>query len=238
MSDLVKIENTTPMEIDGLEGFGVRVATVKLTQGMTKGEDVQPGVWMNTMDGSTSKEITVIPLAITVNRSFYPAGTTDFSGPPICFSNDGIRPSSNCEQQQATLCGNCSKQKWGPNKQKPECSKGYRLLALTAEDLLPVNMYFRKSATKPFEMFGELLKAKIVSARNKGQGNLNLRDFQITIGIKTITEKGKYYVPVFKEVKPHGKDVEAEYVHYTSRNIVLSDENELEQELEENFEQV
>lgn len=88
---------------------------------------------------------------------------------PDCYSNDGIRPAADAEDQQSQLCANCEQNVWGSKMsdagtKMKACSDQKRLAIISADDESPEPEVYLYTVTPAeltaFRTYGNLLASK------------------------------------------------------------------------------
>jgi hypothetical protein len=103
----------------------------------------------DTGDLAPSIEVVIVDYSRNVNKVFYEAAfDEDVSGPPDCYSNDGIKPAADSPQPQHTNCAACPQNQWGAkiNKEtgkKTKACADTRRLAVVKPDAIDEPMLLR-----------------------------------------------------------------------------------------------
>jgi hypothetical protein len=138
-------------ERDGLDAFGdlkpdeMILPTMKLVQGTSREADpTQAGNFYNTVTKDYKAVLTVAVLAVKRSRSLFKEG--DFDAPPLCASDDAVRPREQAEIDEGpdvkTLtgpdCNVCPFAQWGTARggkgRGQACQLAYNLLCLDLDD--------------------------------------------------------------------------------------------------------
>ena len=85
-------------------------------------------------------DVLIIDVNPHESRTFFPNGyDPDDSSPPLCFSDNGVAPSSRAQEPQSETCAVCPRAEWTSvseltGKRKPACSKRQKFAVLVMDD--------------------------------------------------------------------------------------------------------
>lgn len=218
--------------------FALKPATININQPSTQAEGATRGLLRISETGEQFEEMQVALLLMPVEqRSYYVGEPGQLNRSPdnlMCFSRDMIRPDTKAKDPQASFCKSCPKQdwtKWRETKQKadiPGCDAYYYALLVDTVYKLPLQMFIRSTAKKPFEA-GMLELARTFTKMKAQGGNPNIFDIKFRIGTKQIqTGKNISWIPTFSNFKAIEDEDRAAfgdiYLQYTNRNTPSDEE--------------
>jgi hypothetical protein len=181
---------------DGFMPSDLVLPRLRIQQPTSKGE-ARPGTFVDALTGQEHGELRVTFLRVTRGRVLWVEGFDE----PQCKSRDGRVPDPRVEHPPSDRCTAehagrlkpvCPQAQWGPNDQKPACHETMTLLGINVADGAPFLLAVHGSALKSARKF-----ISAVALRRR-----NLRDASITLRLSACDgRQGKYYVPVFADLK-------------------------------------
>jgi hypothetical protein len=222
----------------GSKLFQLKPATININQPSTQAEGAIKGLLRVSESGDQYESMLVTLLLMPVEqRSYYVGEPGQLNRSPdnlMCFSRDMIRPDGKAKDPQAAFCKSCPKQDWTKWREThakadiPGCDAYYYALMVDTVYKMPLQMFIRSTAKKPFEAGMQQLARTF--AKLKAQGtNPNIFDIQFTLGTKMIqTGKNQSWIPTFSDFKAiSAEDREAFgdiYLQYINRNVQSDEE--------------
>lgn len=211
---------------EGLEDFDMQedgaIPRIGIVQPTSKVAGTH-GYFREVLSGLEHESLAIRILKFSKGRVMF---SDDMGEPPLCRSNDNVRPDVRVENPPADLCARCPNSRFSSDGTPPACNKTFNLLALD-DDGMPFWISFKSSALKPTK---ELLSTLNLHLRKK---KLNLRDAMVTITTKRMEGKGVYYVPVFSSQIIYKPDPEADLLYEAFRAKTI-DETYQEEEDKKN----
>jgi len=222
---LVPVRDCEHEEYEGDEdGFlqeDLSIPRWKIIQPTNRIEGAKVGTFRNALTGLEREKMeNIVFLRRQNGRILFPKD--DFSGERECFSYDGLAPareeiiaktgnepkSECCVKKiggQKIVCCSCAM--WNnddknedTSNRAPMCKEVITFLGVDKE-MFPLWLSFHGTAIPVVKKLISSIYLQKKQAAVKGK-SLHLRDFRMTIGLKLqITEKGKFYVPVFEKVE-------------------------------------
>jgi hypothetical protein len=227
--------------------FKLKPATVNICQPTTTAEGSIPGKLRISDTGDLYDSMFVALLLMpTEERQWYIGDKGQLNRSPenlMCFCRNVVRDNQRRELQgpdikakspQSMRCSSCSKSDWGPwfdgtpsfpakaKELLPECDNYYKALMIDTKFRMPLSMYFRSKAKKPFEQGMQILSRKFAMLKSEGK-NPNIFDIGFTLSTeKIITGKAVSYVPKmtnFREITPEERaEFGNIYLQYANRS--------------------
>lgn len=202
-TELVQVKPAGALAIggEGLEGFTLKPATMKLVQNTTNEEGAVKGKLFDTLSKSNFDSMKVVLLSIRGGRVYFPPGG-DLGADPICRSDDGIVPSPNAQVPQSAKCATCDHgaKMWAAYKstgQKPDCQEKFRILFIDRESGLPYNMTIGGKTISALKKLKDAIFRDVISSRAKGVVR-SIYDYSVEIKPVSVTgRKGTYYELAF-----------------------------------------
>lgn len=228
----------------GSKLFQLKPATININQPSTQAEGAIKGLLRVSETGDQFEKMDVTLLLMPVEqRSYYVGEPGQLNRSPenlMCFSRDMIRPDAKANDPQAPLCKNCPKQDWTRWREThakadiPGCDAYYYALLVDTVYKMPLQMFIRSTAKKPFE--AGMLQLARTFAKLKATGEKpNIFDIKFTIGTKQITTgKNISWIPTFSDFKKISDDEREAfgdiYLQYVNRNTPSDEEAQAEAE--------
>lgn len=212
----------------GSKLFRLQPATININQKTTQAEGAIPGKLRITETGQQFDDMTVTLLVMPEERFDYYVGEAGnlnrskdnlmcFARPEEGSSGTPIRPHKNAKFPQAVSCSTCPKKdwtKWRQTKKKediPPCESFYYAVFIDTVYKLPLRMYVRSKARKPFEAGMQELARKLKLMQSQGL-NPNIFDIKFKLGTeKILTNNLPSYVPKLSEFKVITDDEKAAF---------------------------
>jgi hypothetical protein len=208
MSELVPVPQT-PTAIQqygqGLEGFSLKPAVMKLVQRTTTDEGAVPGKMFDTLSKNNFDAVTVVPLSIRMGRVLFPPGG-ELGAEPLCRSDDGVVPSPNATSPQSPTCATCDHgpKMWARFKStgvKPDCQDKYRLMFVLRDSGLPYYMTVSGKSITNLKSLKDAIYRDVISEKMKGNV-LSIYDYSFDVKPVFIQgKKGSYYVLSFVNLR-------------------------------------
>lgn len=224
--ELVQVEQSPPVNTGLLAyqeqlastGLGnvvrLKPSAIKLLQNTTLDlKGAKAGQFLDVQMGIGMDELKVVLLGVGNTRAYYPEGA-EMNGPPLCKSDNGLKPSEYSEVKQATNCKNCRHAKWIKGAGSA-CKGALRALVVVCnEELegLPRFISFKGVSIPPFRELLERMNTDMFMRNRKGELP-QVFDYMFTLQSKRATsKKGAYYQLIpspLVRVKDPGKYAEA-----------------------------
>lgn len=210
---------------EGFEGVGAedfvvpRLVVVQPTSNL----DADKGVFFSKLLNLEIPELRCRVLRLAKGRIMF--DTDDLSNPPVCRSNDRIKPSPAVEDPQAEFCAKCPQREWRQNESGDNvqpCQETYNLMVL--QDGIPYWLSMKGSAISPTKAFITAIGLKCKTLKG------NPRDFEVTVKLEERTKKGRtYFVPSFGSYE-HSPSPEADemFVAFAKEDIERTYQKEQE----------
>ncbi len=208
--DLVNINpaGSTALAIpvsEGLEGFSLKPAIMKLVQNTTTDEGAVKGKLFDTLSKSNYDGMQVVPLSIRLTRVLFPPNG-DLGAEPLCRSNDGIVPSPDAQVPQCEKCANCDMgpKVWKNFKstgKKPDCQEKYRMLFIDRESGLPYFITIGGKSITRLKALKDAIYRDVLSCKMKHEIR-SVYDYTFELKPIPVTGKrGNYYELSFVNLK-------------------------------------
>lgn len=191
--------------------FQLKPATITINQPSTQAEGATKGLLRVSEDGTQFEEMFVTLLLMPAEqRSYYVGEPGQLNRTPDnlhCFSRDMLTPDLKAKYPQSPTCKSCPKAdwtKWRTTKAKadiPPCDAYYYALFVDTVYKMPLQMFIRSTAKKPFEAGMQQLARTFAKMKATGK-NPNIFDIGFKLGTKMIqTGKNQSWIPTFSDFR-------------------------------------
>jgi hypothetical protein len=190
---------------EGLEGFTLKPAILKLVQNTTTDEGAVKGKLFDTLSKANFDKLQVVPLSIKMTRVLFPPNG-DLGAEPLCRSNDGIVPSPDAQVPQCASCANCDS---GPKAwknfrstgKKPDCQEKFRMLFIDRDSGLPYFVTIGGKSITQLKKLKDAIYRDVLSCKMK-QEFRSIYDYTFELVPLLVTGKrGNYYELTFCNLK-------------------------------------
>ena len=160
-----------------------------LVQETSKEEDAVPGKFFDLSTRVNYDELRVVWLKTNTGRICYQYRGGRPSD-PLCFSDDGLRPSTHAQAPQHKTCAGCPMNQWGAGCH-PVCRDNWNMLVVLRDSRLP--RWFRPGpgATKTLRAYLRRVGDDSFISTNEGRGERKLYDYGFTVRPVRL-KKGRY----------------------------------------------
>lgn len=234
----------------GSKLFQLKPATININQPSTQAEGAIKGLLRISETGDQFEEMFVTLLLMPAEqRSYYVGEPGQLNRAPDnlhCFSRDMLTPDLKAKFPQSPSCKTCPKAdwtKWRDSKAKadiPPCDAYYYALFVDTVYKMPLQMFIRSTAKKPFEAGMQQLARTFAKMKATGK-NPNIFDIGFRLGTKMIqTGKNQSWIPTFSDFRAID-DNEREafgdiYLQYINRGSVSEEEAQAQAQAESQIE--
>lgn len=190
---------------EGLEGFTLKPAILKLVQNTTTDEGAVKGKLFDTLSKANFDRMQVVPLSIKLTRVLFPPNG-ELGSEPLCRSNDGIVPSPDAQVPQCEKCANCDSgpKAWASFRstgKKPDCQEKFRMLLVERESGLPYFLTIGGKSITQLKKLKDAIYRDVLSSKMKGEIR-SIYDYSFEINpVLMQGKRGNYYELSFINLK-------------------------------------